>query len=91
MELKSKPKRAPTTGTVVIWPSGVRERYGISGATLWRWEKIGRLPARDVNLGGKTGWRPATLTAAESCAAGISISNRLRQEPKEASELGSVA
>ncbi len=64
-----KSKRAPTAGTAVVWPSGVRARYGISGATLWRWEKSGRLPARDFNLGGKTGWRPGTLDAAETRAA----------------------
>jgi predicted DNA-binding transcriptional regulator AlpA len=58
-------KRAPRAGTAVVWPKGVEERYGISAPTRWRWEKIGRLPARDVNLQGKTGWRPGTLDAAE--------------------------
>jgi predicted DNA-binding transcriptional regulator AlpA len=58
-------KRGPRQGTVVVWPSGVQDRYGISAPTRWRWEKMGRLPKRDVNVGGKTGWRPATLEAAD--------------------------
>ncbi len=52
-------------GHSVTWPAGVEARYGITPWTRWRWEKIGRLPARDINLGGKTGWRPETLAAAE--------------------------
>jgi hypothetical protein len=59
-------RRAPLAGTSVIWPSGVETRYDISAPTRWRWEKSGRLPPRDVNVGGKTGWRPETLTAAEN-------------------------
>ncbi len=59
-------KIGPRQGAVVIWPSGVQERYGISAQTLWRWEKLGRLPPRDISIGGKTGWRPATLEALES-------------------------
>jgi len=53
-------------GTAVVWPSGVEDRYGISAPTRWRWEKRGRLPPRDVNVGGKTGWRPSTLEAGET-------------------------
>jgi predicted DNA-binding transcriptional regulator AlpA len=64
--MSDKPKKiGPRQGAVVVWPSGVQERYGISAPTLWRWEKLKRLPPRDVNIGGKTGWRPATLAAAE--------------------------
>lgn len=64
---KSQTGRAPAArgGTAVIWPAGVEERLGITPWTRWRWEKIGRLPPRDVNVGGKTGWRPETLEAAE--------------------------
>ncbi len=61
----SKAKRAPTHGTNVVWAKGVEERYGISDTTRWRWERLGKLPARDVNIGGKTGWRPETLDRAE--------------------------
>ena len=60
-----KPKIGPTQGTVVVWPRGIELRYGISAPTRWRWEKSGRLPPRDVNVGGKTGWRPETLERAE--------------------------
>jgi predicted DNA-binding transcriptional regulator AlpA len=65
--IKREPvKRAPRGGTAVIWAKGVEERYGITAPTRWRWEKDGRLPARDVNVGGKRGWRPETLAAAET-------------------------
>lgn len=63
-----KPKRraAPRSGTGVIWPKGLEERWGISAPTRWRWEQIGRIPPRDIDIGGKTGWRPATIDKAES-------------------------
>jgi predicted DNA-binding transcriptional regulator AlpA len=61
--------RVPRAGTVVIWPAGVQQRYDISAPTRWRWEKQGRLPARDVHIGGRSGWRPETLEAAERGAA----------------------
>jgi hypothetical protein len=60
-----KTKRAPAAGTRVIWPAGVEHRYDISPVTRWRWERDGKLPARDVSIGGRTGWRPDTLDAAE--------------------------
>jgi hypothetical protein len=52
-------------GTNVIWPAGLQERYGISAPTRWRWERIGRIPPRDVHLNGKSGWRPETIEASE--------------------------
>ena len=52
-------------GTHVIWSAGVEERYGISAPTRWRWERSGKLPPRDVRIGGREGWRPETLEAAE--------------------------
>jgi hypothetical protein len=61
-------KRAPTQGTAVIWPKGLEERYGVTSVTRWRWERSGRLPKRDVNVGGKTGWRPETLERFEKAA-----------------------
>jgi predicted DNA-binding transcriptional regulator AlpA len=71
MVQKRKPRvsRGPRAGTVVIWAKGVEERYGISPPTRWRWERKGLLPARDVHIGGRSGWRPETLAAAESRAA----------------------
>jgi predicted DNA-binding transcriptional regulator AlpA len=54
------------SGTAVIWPAGIQARYGISAPTRWRWEKTGRLPPRDVSIGGRTGWRPETIVKAET-------------------------
>ena len=63
------PKRARPGGTHVIYPRGVEQRLGISDTTRWRWERTGRLPPRDVYVGGvAVGWRPATLEAAENGA-----------------------
>lgn len=63
---RRKKRIGPRQGTSVVWPAGVEQRYGISTPTRLRWEKNGRLPRRDVDVGGKTGWRPATLERAES-------------------------
>jgi hypothetical protein len=63
-----KPKRAPTEGSHVVWAAGAERRYGITPVTRWRWERAGRLPPRDVSIGGRTGWRPETLDAAERTA-----------------------
>ena len=58
--------RARSVGTRCVWPSGVENRYDISAPTRWRWEKDGKLPARDVFVGGiAIGWRPETLEAAD--------------------------
>ena len=61
----AKAKHGLRRGEVVIWPKGVEVRYGISAPTRWRWERDGKLPARDFNIGGRTGWRLETLDAAE--------------------------
>lgn len=63
-----KAKRAPREGTRVVWPKGVEERFGISACTRWRWERAGKLPARDVIVAGRRGWRPETILAAETAA-----------------------
>lgn len=36
--------------------------FGISGPTVWRWSKDGRLPA-PIKRGGVTGWRVGDLRA----------------------------
>jgi hypothetical protein len=64
---RKRTRGAPRAGTVVIWPAGVEQRYDISAVTRWRWERAGTLPPRDVHIGGRSGWRPETLTAAERC------------------------
>ena len=67
-----KDKRAPTEGSRIVWPSGVERRYDISAVTRWRWERLGRLPRRDVTVGGRTGWRPETLNMSERAPKGPS-------------------
>lgn len=63
---KRRPKRPAIGGTGLITPKGLEIRYGWSAPTRWRAEKSGRVPARDVCIGGRqVGWRPSTLEAAE--------------------------
>jgi hypothetical protein len=60
------PKRPRAAGTAIVWPRGIEDRYGISAVTRYRWERAGRLPARDVIVGGKpVGWKPETLERAD--------------------------
>lgn len=58
-------RTAPLHGSEVIWAFGLVERYGVSGPTLWRWERAGLLPERDVHIGGRSGWRIKTIEQAE--------------------------
>ena len=44
----------------VVWPSDIECFYGISPPTRWRWERAGKLPARNVPQGGG-GWLAASL------------------------------
>lgn len=62
------PRLGLVKGEAVIWPKGLERRYGISPVTRWRWELSNKLPARDVHIGGRSGWKPETLAAAESTA-----------------------
>lgn len=62
--MKRAPKRPRAAGTGIIWPRGLRDRYGVSGVTIWRWQRAGRLPARDAFLNGvAVGWKPSTIDA----------------------------
>jgi len=64
---KDRRKRpAPLGGSLVIWPKGLEQQLGISAPTRWRWERDGKLPKRDVSIGGRRGWKPATIEAALS-------------------------
>jgi predicted DNA-binding transcriptional regulator AlpA len=36
---------------------------GISGVTLWRWQRAGWFPRPDLRVGGVVGWRPETIRA----------------------------
>jgi len=64
--LRRAQKHLRAGGSRCIWPRGLRDRYGVSGPTLWRWERAGKLPKRDVFVGGRpVGWRPETIERAE--------------------------
>jgi predicted DNA-binding transcriptional regulator AlpA len=61
-----RPKRPAVGGTGLITPRGLEQRYGWSRPTRWRAERDGRIPKRDVFIGGEPiGWRPSTIEAAE--------------------------
>lgn len=59
-------RTAPTEGTCVVWPKGAERRLGVSAMTRWRWERDRKLPARDVHIGGRSGWRVETFEKALS-------------------------
>ena len=64
-------KKPATHGTRCVWVAGVAEMYGISRITVWRWERDGKLPPKDVFVGGvAVGWKPETLERAMSGAEG---------------------
>ena len=65
--IKIAPATSPRELTErVLRPFHLAERYQCSAPTIWRMQRDGRLPARDVHLGGKPiGWRLSTLEAAE--------------------------
>jgi hypothetical protein len=77
-EQKSSKRVRPTVGTNVIWPHGLQLRYGVSGMMIWKWQKDGKLPARDVFVGGRAfGWKPETIERAEQGAELTPDSSRL--------------
>jgi predicted DNA-binding transcriptional regulator AlpA len=69
MNPKRKPQRKrslPLAERPILRPQDLELRYNISAPTRWRWERDGRLPPRDVFIGGKPeGWRRETLEAAD--------------------------
>jgi predicted DNA-binding transcriptional regulator AlpA len=68
-----KAKSSSKHGSHVVWPRGLEDRYGISAPTRWRWERDGKLPKRDINVGGKTGWKPSTLDTADGTSAAVAV------------------
>lgn len=60
----STQKIGPRAGTSIVWPKGLEQMLGISAPTRWRWEKDGKLPQRDINVGGRSGWSHKILNAA---------------------------
>ncbi|HEX5461073.1 MAG TPA: hypothetical protein VFX20_14000 [Steroidobacteraceae bacterium] len=79
---KAKKERRPRTrshslraGTHVIWPAGLEEILGLSSVTRWRWERDGKLPARDFSIAGRTGWKRQTIENALQMAPGHLQSN----------------
>lgn len=61
MSMSQKTRRAPIAGTRVIWQAGLREMLGVSGPTFWRWRRAGAIPAPDIKIGDREGWRPETV------------------------------
>ncbi len=60
-----------TAGTHILWPKAIEERYNISKTTRWLWEQQGKLPPRDVYVGGRPmGWKPETIERAEAGPSG---------------------
>jgi predicted DNA-binding transcriptional regulator AlpA len=69
-QARDRRKRHAPVERVILRPRDVELRYDISAPTRWRWERTGKLPPRDVFIGGRpAGWRPATLDAADRCPA----------------------
>jgi hypothetical protein len=62
---RSPSTSSPAVDDRILWPPDVQRRYRISAPTRWRWERAGKLPARDVFVGTRSGWRASTLEGAE--------------------------
>lgn len=53
----------------VLFKRDLAARYGIRRETLWKWQRAGKIPAPDVNVAGRPGWRLSTVRAYETSAA----------------------
>ena len=51
----------------VLWAQDLRERWGVSLCTIWRWRRGGLMPPPDFM---DTGWRVSTIESFEA-AGGI--------------------
>ena len=52
----------------VLWRRDLAARYGVARETVWRWQQAGKIPAPDVRIGNRQGWRAETIRANESAA-----------------------
>ncbi|MCC7200707.1 MAG: transcriptional regulator [Gammaproteobacteria bacterium] len=59
----------PENAERVLWRRNLAARYDVCRETVWRWEKDGKIPAPDVRIGNRRGWRLETIRAHESAAA----------------------
>ncbi len=86
-------RAAPIRGTHVIWAAGLRERYGVSDVTIWRWLRDGKLPAPDVHIGGRHGHSPQILAEAERgpTVETVRESSRRSAKPAKISTTGPTA
>lgn len=63
--MSSEVIEAPPEIDRVLWLCELRGELDVSGETVRRWRKEGRLPEPDVNLTRRSvGWRLSTLRAA---------------------------
>lgn len=53
----------------VLWRRDLAARYGVCRETVWRWQQAGKIPAPDVRIGDRHGWRAETIREHESAAA----------------------
>jgi predicted site-specific integrase-resolvase len=56
-------QQAPPPCRRVLWAQDLRERWGVSLATLWRWRRAGLIPQPDFM---DTGWRLNTIEIFEA-------------------------
>lgn len=64
----SNPSKSPDTERV-LWRRDLAARYGVCRETVWRWQQAGKIPAPDVRIGDRDGWRTETIRRHESRAA----------------------
>ena len=66
----------------------VAERYGICRQTVWRWVKLGKLPAPVALSEGSTRWRLSDLVAHDASIRGRAMDKARRSSGMPASKAG---